>query len=248
MRTLSAFLAFSLAVAPFASASSATESDAAHASSYLKTLPNIPPPVIDAAHLVTPCRPPASCIDHPHGRSRPPPRLPSWVHDLPSAAPSTTTTRRAPSTAATTGTPPSTPPGPSSTSSSSRTRKMALAPIIRQRASTNISPPPTSAGEAALRRLLQRHRRQKLSNASTATLGFFKIYGELASWNDPDAKKLTANLEPLNKQPNEKYIPLPQAPALSHPRWHPPQFRPHHELRARLHRPRPQSHPQGRHR
>ena len=34
----------------------------------------------------------------------------------------------------------------------------------------------------------------------------FKIYGELSSWNDPDAKKLAANLEPLNKQLIEKYI------------------------------------------
>src|ERR1700675_338958 len=65
MRTLSALLAFSLAVAPFASASSASESDAAHASSYLKTLPNIPPPVIDAAQTVTLVALPLSCIDHP---------------------------------------------------------------------------------------------------------------------------------------------------------------------------------------
>jgi hypothetical protein len=53
MRTLSAVLAFSLALAPCAFAFSASETDAAHASSYLKTLPNIPPPVIDAAQLVT---------------------------------------------------------------------------------------------------------------------------------------------------------------------------------------------------
>src|ERR1700692_3781453 len=64
MRTLSALLAFSLAVAPFASASSAAESAAAHAS-YLKTLPNIPPPVIDAAQTVTLAALPLSCIDHP---------------------------------------------------------------------------------------------------------------------------------------------------------------------------------------
>ena len=63
MRTLSALLAFSLAVAPSAVASSAPETDAAHASSYLKTLPNIPPPVIDQAQIVTLAALPLSCID-----------------------------------------------------------------------------------------------------------------------------------------------------------------------------------------
>src|SRR5580693_2776404 len=77
MRTLSALLAFSLAVAPAASVS---ETDAAHASSYLKTLPNIPPPVIDAAQIVTLAALPLSCIHHPQDAPDHPHDY-LWVHD-----------------------------------------------------------------------------------------------------------------------------------------------------------------------
>src|ERR1700760_237042 len=80
MRTLSALLAFSLAVAPSAVASSAPETDAAHASSYLKTLPNIPPPVIDQAQIVTLAALPLSCIDHPQDAPDHPHDY-LWVHD-----------------------------------------------------------------------------------------------------------------------------------------------------------------------
>src|SRR5258707_11619103 len=66
MRTRSALLPFSLAVTgPAFALSASTESDATHASSYLKTLPNIPPPVIDAAQIVTLAALPLSCLDNP---------------------------------------------------------------------------------------------------------------------------------------------------------------------------------------
>ena len=80
MRFLSALLAFSLAVAPSAIADSAHETDAAHTVSYLKTLPNIPPPVIDQAQLVTLAALPLSCIDHPQDAPDHPHDY-LWVHD-----------------------------------------------------------------------------------------------------------------------------------------------------------------------
>src|SRR5216684_8093881 len=170
MRTLSALLAFSLAVAPSAVASSA-ETDATRTASYLKTLPHISPPVIDQAQIVTLAALPLSCIDHPQDAPDHPHDY-LWVHDSKrrtvddydktrafygcfdwhSAVNSTWTLIYV----------------------LKQNSKMALAPIIRQRLNEHLAPT--------------------------------KISGELASWNDPDAKKLTANLEPLNKQLIEKYI------------------------------------------
>src|SRR5882757_3372084 len=81
MQTRSALLAFSLAVTgPAFALSASTESDATHASSYLKTLPNIPPPVIDAAQIVTLAALPLSCIDHPQDAPDHPHDY-LWVHD-----------------------------------------------------------------------------------------------------------------------------------------------------------------------
>jgi hypothetical protein len=201
MRTLSALLAFSLAVAPFASASSATETDASHASSYLKTLPNIPPPVIDAAQLVTLAALPLSCIDHPQDAPEHPHDY-LWVHDSKrrtvddydktrafygcfdwhSAVNSTWTLIYV----------------------LKQNPKMALAPIIRQRLNEHLAPT-NIAGEVAFFADAKDTEGKNFERPYGYTW-LFKIYGELASWNDPDAKKLTANLEPLNKQLTEKYI------------------------------------------
>src|SRR5882672_871081 len=61
MRTLSALLALSFAIA----APALAQPDAARTAAYLKTLPNIPPPVIDQAQIVTLAALPLSCVDHP---------------------------------------------------------------------------------------------------------------------------------------------------------------------------------------
>ena len=82
MRTLSALLAFSLAAGPLASALSAPETEAARTASYLKTLPDIAPPVIDQAQLVTLAALPLSCIDHPQDAPDHPHHY-LWIQDSP---------------------------------------------------------------------------------------------------------------------------------------------------------------------
>src|SRR5216683_1576588 len=200
MRTLSALLAFSLAVAPSAVASSA-ETDATRTASYLKTLPHISPPVIDQAQIVTLAALPLSCIDHPQDAPDHPHDY-LWVHDSKrrtvddydktrafygcfdwhSAVNSTWTLIYV----------------------LKQNPKMALAPIIRQRLSEHLAPT-NIAGEVAFFADAKDTEGKNFERPYGYTW-LFKIYGELASWNDPDAKKLTANLEPLNKQLTEKYI------------------------------------------
>jgi hypothetical protein len=81
---------------------------------------------------------------------------------------------------------------------------MALAPIIRQRLTEHLAPT-NIAGEVAFFADAKDTEGKNFERPYGYTW-VFKIYGELASWNDPDAKKLAANLEPLNKQLTEKYI------------------------------------------
>jgi hypothetical protein len=201
MRTLCALLAFSVAVVPSALAPSAlAESDAARTSAYLKTLPNIAPPVIDQAQVVTLAALPLSCIDHPQDAPDHPHDY-LWVHDSKrrtvddydktrafygcfdwhSAVNSTWTLiyllKQDP--------------------------KMALAPIIRQRLTEHLAPT-NIAGEVAFFADAKDTEGKNFERPYGYTW-VFKTYGELASWNDPDAKKLAANMEPLVKQLTEKY-------------------------------------------
>src|SRR6266851_131992 len=82
--------------------------------------------------------------------------------------------------------------------------KIALAPIIRQRLTEHLAPT-NIAGEVTFFADAKDTEGKNFERPYGYTW-LFKIYGELASWNDPDAKKLAANLEPLNKQLTEKYI------------------------------------------
>ncbi|HEX3967261.1 MAG TPA: DUF2891 family protein [Edaphobacter sp.] len=197
MRTLIAPLALSLALA----APSLAQPDTAHTAAYLKTLPNTPPPVIDQAEVVTLAALPLSCIDHPQDAPDHPHDY-LWVHDSKrrtvddydktrafygcfdwhSAVNSTWTLIYL----------------------LKQNPRMALAPIIRQRlnehlAKTNI------AGEVAFFADAKDTEGKNFERPYGYTW-LFKIYGELASWNDPDAQKLAANTEPLYKQLSEKYI------------------------------------------
>jgi hypothetical protein len=196
MRTLSALLAFSLAATP-----ALAQPDTAHTAAYLKTLPNTPAPVIDQAELVTLAALPLSCIDHPQDAPDHPHDY-LWVHDSKrrtvddydktrafygcfdwhSAVNSTWTLIYV----------------------LKQNPKMALAPIIRQRLNEHLAPT-NIAGEVAFFADAKDTEGKNFERPYGYTW-LFKIYGELASWNDPDAKKLTANLEPLNKQLTEKYV------------------------------------------
>jgi hypothetical protein len=195
MRTLCALLAFSLAAAAPAFA----QPDADRA--YLKTLPNTPPPVIDGAELVTLAALPLSCIDHPQDAPDHPHDY-LWVHDSKrrtvddydktrafygcfdwhSAVNSTWTLIYL----------------------LKQNPKMALAPIIRQRLTEHLAPT-NIAGEVAFFADAKDTEGKNFERPYGYTW-VFKTYGELASWNDPDAKKLAANMEPLVKQLTEKYV------------------------------------------
>jgi hypothetical protein len=200
MRLHRALLAFSLAV-PVLVVSAVAQPDAARTAAYLKTLPNTPPPVIDQAQIVTLAALPLSCIDHPQDAPDHPHDY-LWVHDSKrrtvddydktrafygcfdwhSAVNSTWTLIYL----------------------LKENPKMALAPIIRQRLTEHLSKT-TIAGEVAFFADAKDTEGKNFERPYGYTW-LFKTYGELASWNDPDAKKLAANIEPLNKQLTEKYV------------------------------------------
>jgi hypothetical protein len=195
MRPLSALLAFSLAVPVLA------QPDIARTAAYLKSLPNTQPPVIDPAETVTLAALPLSCVDHPQDAPDHPHDY-LWIHDSKrrtvddydktrafygcfdwhSAVNSTWTLIYL----------------------LKQNPKMALGPIIRQRlnehlAKTNI------AGEVAFFADAKDTEGKNFERPYGYTW-VFKTYGELASWDEPDAKKLAANMEPLVKQLSDKYI------------------------------------------
>jgi Protein of unknown function (DUF2891) len=196
MRTLSVLLVFSLAAT-----SALAQPDTARTTTYLKTLPNTPPPVIDQAEIVTLAALPLSCIDHPQDAPDHPHDY-LWVHDSKrrtvddydktrafygcfdwhSAVNSTWTLiyllKQDP--------------------------KIALAPIIRQRLTEHLNKT-NIAGEVAFFADAKDTEGKNFERPYGYTW-LFKIYGELASWNDPDSQKLAANSEPLYKQLTDKYI------------------------------------------
>ena len=94
---------------------------------------------------------------------------------------------------------------------------MALAPIIRQRLNEHLSKT-NVAGEVAFFADAKDTEGKNFERPYGYTW-LFKVYGELASWDDADAKKLAAKLEPLVKQLTDKYIeylkrlPIPSASA-----------------------------------
>jgi hypothetical protein len=196
MRPFCALLAFSLAAAP-----ALAQPDTARIAAYLKSLPNTAPPVIDQAQTVTLAALPLSCIDHPQDAPDHPHDY-LWVHDSKrrtvddydktrafygcfdwhSAVNSTWTLIYL----------------------LKQNPKMALAPIIRQRLNEHLSKT-NIAGEVAFFADAKDTEGKNFERPYGYTW-VFKTYGELASWDDPDAKKLAANMEPLVKQLSDKYI------------------------------------------
>ena len=197
MRTFSALLALSLAIATPACA----QPDAPRTAAYLKTLPNTAAPVLDPAQIVTLAALPLSCIDHPQDAPDHPHDY-LWVHDSKRRTVDDYDKTRAFDGCF---------DWHSAVNSTwtliyllKQNPKIALAPIIRQRLSEHLNKP-NIAGEVAFFADAKDTEGKNFERPYGYTW-IFKTYGELASWNDPDAQKLAANLEPLNKQLTDKYI------------------------------------------
>ncbi len=200
MRTFSALLAFSVAAAQLAPSAFA-QPDPARAAAYLKSLPDTAAPAIDSAEVVTLAALPLSCIDHPQDAPDHPHDY-LWVHDSKRRTVDDYTKNRAfygcfdwHSAVNSTWT---------LIYLLKQDPKMALAPIIRQRLTEHLAPT-NIAGEVAFFADAKDTESKNFERPYGYTW-LFKTYAELAAWNDPDAKKLAANVEPLYKQLTEKYI------------------------------------------
>jgi hypothetical protein len=193
-----------IGIALFLTACSATfaqNGDNAKVAAYLKSLPQVTPPVFDEARVTALAALPLSCIDHPQ-ESPEQPHDYLWIHDSKqrpvddydknrgfygcsdwhSAVNSTWTM----------------------IALMKQDPKLALAPVIRQRlmdhmGSSNI------AGEVAFFSAAKGWEGKNFERPYGYTW-LLKVYGELASWNDPDAKKLAANVEPLAKLLAGEYV------------------------------------------
>lgn len=200
MRIFYVLLAVSIAARGFAITPS---DDARQTSEYLKSLPAAQRPVFDQTQILALASLPLSCIDHPQ-QQQDHPQTYLWVYDgrphpaqdydrnrafygcydWHSAVNSTWTLvallRQNP--------------------------KMFLAPVIRQRLTEHLGKD-NIAGEVEF------FRYAKIGDAEGKNFerpyGYtwlLKLYGELQTWNDPDAQKLSANMQPLVKLMAGKYV------------------------------------------
>jgi hypothetical protein len=168
---------------------------------YLKSLPQVAPPVLDETRVTALAALPLSCIDHPQ-ESPEHPRDYLWIHDTKqrpvddydknrgfygcsdwhSAVNSTwvliTLMKQDP--------------------------KLALSPVIRQRLMDHLGPS-NIAGEVSFFSSAKGSEGKNFERPY-GYAWLLKVYGELATWNDPDGKKLAANVEPLAKVLAEKYV------------------------------------------
>jgi len=200
LRIFYVLLAVSIAARGFAITPS---DDARQTSEYLKSLPAAQRPVFDQTQILALASLPLSCIDHPQ-QQQDHPQTYLWVYDgrphpaqdydrnrafygcydWHSAVNSTWTLvallRQNP--------------------------KMFLAPVIRQRLTEHLGKD-NIAGEVEF------FRYAKIGDAEGKNFerpyGYtwlLKLYGELQTWNDPDAQKLSANMQPLVKLMAGKYV------------------------------------------
>jgi hypothetical protein len=167
----------------------------------IRSLPDIAAPVFDETLIVTLAALPLSCIDHPFDTPDHPHNY-LWVHDSPRRIVDEYTRTHAFYGCY---------DWHSAVNSTwvliallKRYPNLTLAPIIRQRLTEHLGPD-NIAGEIAF------------FNAGTDLAGknferpygftwLLKMYGELATWNDPDGKKLAANVAPLAQQFSEKLV------------------------------------------
>jgi DUF2891 family protein len=182
---------------------SSPSSDTGQTAQYLKSLPPARRPVFDATELVSLSSLPLSCIDHPQ-QLEDHPQSYLWVHDDKAHPAEDYDRHRAfygcfdwHSAVNSTWT---------LVALLKQNPKMFLAPVIRQRLTEHLGKD-NIAGEVTF------FSYEKIGDSEGKNFerpyGYtwlLKLYGELASWNDPDAQKLAANVQPLVKLLAGKYI------------------------------------------
>ncbi len=177
--------------------------DAGQTSAYLKSLPAVQRPSFDAAQIVALASLPLSCIDHPQSlQDRPQTYL--WVYDD-KAHPTDGFVR----TRAFYGCY----DWHSAVNSSwtmlallKQNPHMFLGPIIRQRLTEHLGKD-NIAGEVKYFNYEDPDDAEwKGFERPYGFTWLLKLYGELKSWNDPDAQKLAVNVEPLVKLLSGKYM------------------------------------------
>lgn len=200
MRILGTLLALSL-TAPAIASSPAF--DAQQTAQYLKSLPAVQRPVFDAGELASLSSLPLSCIDHPqqlqdHAQTY------LWVHDGKAHPTDDYDRNRAfygcydwHSAVNSTWT---------LVALLKQNPKMFLAPVIRQRLTDHLGKD-NIAGEVTFFSYEKAGDSEgKNFERPYGYTWLLKLYGELESWNDPDAQKLAANMQPLVKLLAGKYI------------------------------------------
>jgi hypothetical protein len=197
MRSLCALLALSLALATPALA----QGDAARTAAYLKTLPLALPSVLDETQIATLAALPLSCIDHPQAAPDHPHNY-LWTHDSPRRTVDEYDKNRAfygcsdwHSAVNSTWT---------LIALLKQDPRLALNPVIRQRVAEHLGKQNID-GEIAFFKQAKDYEGKNFERPYGYTW-LFKVYGELASWNDPDGKKLSANVAPLNTLLADNYM------------------------------------------
>jgi len=193
-------LALSAAVHAFAASHSP---DVKQTSQYLKSLPPAQRPVFDAAQIMALASLPLSCIDHPQPLSDHPQTY-LWVYDDKAHPAEAYDRNRAfygcydwHSAVNSTWT---------LLALLRQDPKMFLAPVIRQRLTEHLGKD-NITGEINFFSYDQPgDAESKEFERPYGYTWLLKLYGELKSWNDPDAQKLAANMQPLVKLLATKYI------------------------------------------
>jgi hypothetical protein len=198
VRILKPFLALTMAAPLFAASSSTVD----QTSQYLKSLPPAQKPVFDQTEMVALASLPLSCIDHPQ-QFYDHPQTYLWVYDGKAHPTEDYDKNRAfygcydwHSAVNSTWT---------LVALLRLNPKMFLAPVIRQRLTDHLGKD-NIAGEVAFFSYAKPSDSEgKNFERPYGYTWLLKLYGELASWNDPDAQKLAANMQPLVKLLGEKY-------------------------------------------
>lgn len=200
MRFLCSALAISVALSSIAAAESSNAADAVKISEYLKTLPKAEPVAFDATEKVSLAALPLYCEDHPQAA---PPEHQSylWVQDETPHILMDYDKHRAFY-------------GCFDWHSAVNSMWM-LTALLKENPKINLAPVMRSAMDEHLKRANIDGEIEFFSKLKGREARFekpygyawlLKLYGELKTWDDPDAKKLAAAVEPLAKMFSERYV------------------------------------------
>jgi hypothetical protein len=181
----------------------AQSSGTAISAAYLKSLPNVTPPVLDKAEVEFLAALPLSCIDHPQ-RADDHPQDYLWVHDEKAHPVEEYATHRSFYGCY---------DWHSAVNSTwvlvallKHDPKMPLGAVIRQRLTEHLGKD-NIAGEVEFFSYSKPEDSDgKNFERPYGYAWLLKLYGELFSWDDPDAKKLVTNMRPLVELMSNKYI------------------------------------------